>query len=193
MTTTVVLLALAYGLLAIMLLLIVLSSGINLVVRALATIATLAFMFTTYFTVGELRGWPSDTGLPASFQLLWGRVVEPAPLTQEKGHIFLWAEELDEDNYPSGWPRAYMLPYSSELAELVNGAVEQIEAGETVAGTLTKERALPDTADRMASEMERELSGKPSNDTFGERYVPFDFGDLNFDALPEPVTPEKLQ
>ena len=191
MTATIVLLSLAYGFLAILLLLVLLSSGINITVRIVMTFATLAFMFVTYFTIGELRGWPSDKGLPSSFQLLWGRVVEPDPLTETRGHVFLWVEELDEDNFPSGWPRAYMLPYNRELAELVNGAVEDIEAGESVAGVLTKERDLPDTADRMASDMERELSGKPSEDGFGERYVPFDFGDLNFGALPKPVTPEK--
>jgi len=192
-TTTVILIALAYGLLAAMLLVIVLSSAIGVVARLIFTVATLVFIFVSYMTIGELRGWPSDTGLPGSFQLLWGRVVEPDPLTQSRGHVFLWVEALDADNYPSGWPRSYMLPYSAELAELVNGAVEQIEAGETVAGALTKERARPDTADRMAGEVERQLSAKPSAETLGERYVPFDFGDLAFGALPVPVTPDKPQ
>ena len=37
---------------------------------------------------------------------LWTRVVEPNPSQQFAGAIYLWVEELDERNIPSGEPRA---------------------------------------------------------------------------------------
>ena len=39
------------------------------------------------------------------------------------GAIHLWVEALDDDNFPSGVPRAYRLPYDAHLAERTEAAV----------------------------------------------------------------------
>lgn len=122
-----------------------------------------------------------------------GPVVEPNPLIKDRGHVYLWVEELNEDNYPSGLPRAYQLPYSAELATLVNGAIEQLEAGNSIAGTMNQVHRERDTAERLAEDVQLQANGKPNTELLGERYVPFDFGDLSFAGLPPPVTPDKPQ
>ena len=55
--------------------------------------------------------------LPARFQLLWVRVVEPDAKIGDRGAIYLWIEEVDEHNVPDGVPRSYRLPYSRPLAD----------------------------------------------------------------------------
>ena len=79
--------------------------------------------------IGELRGLPSDGPIPAAFKLLWARVVEPNALPGEKGHVFLWLEELDADNYPSGIPRAYQLPHDPDLVRKTEAALVKIGRG----------------------------------------------------------------
>jgi hypothetical protein len=46
-----------------------------------------------------------------------------------KGAIYLWVEEVDENNVPSGLPRSYRLPYSLKLAERSLKARDEIMAG----------------------------------------------------------------
>ena len=103
MTTTlaILLLAGAYAAIAALLVMVLLASSLPLLARAAVVAVGVAGMFVTYFNIGELRGWPSDTALPPSFELLWGRVVEPNPRRRPRP-VYLWLEELDEQNYPSG-------------------------------------------------------------------------------------------
>ncbi|HZY69281.1 MAG TPA: hypothetical protein VFE52_11870 [Devosia sp.] len=190
-TVTILLLAGAYAVIVVLLVMVLLASSLPLLARAAVVSVGIAGMFVTYLNVGELRGWPSDTALPQSFQLLWGRVVEPDPVTEDRGHVFLWVEQLDESNFPSGRPRAYQLPYSPELASLVNGVIEELKAGNSIAGTMNQLHRERDTAERLAEDIEIEANGRADPDLLGERYVPFDFGDLSFAGLPTPVTPDK--
>ncbi len=98
MTLTILLLAGAYALLAAFLLLILISARMPIALKALATLAAAALVPWTYHGIGELRGLPTDSEPPAHFKLHWARVVEPNLLMKEKGHVFLWIEELDDQN-----------------------------------------------------------------------------------------------
>ena len=86
-------------------------------VKATAIVVTSLFFVEVFFASKGLLGWPRAGQLPAKFQLLWARVVEPDLKLANPGAIYLWVEEVDENNVPGGVPRSYRLPYSLPLAD----------------------------------------------------------------------------
>ena len=81
-----------------------------------------------------LLGWASVDRLPPSFKLLQARIVEPHSLEGDPGAVYLWVEALDDDNRPSGVPRAYRIPYSDKLADKTDKAQSEIAAGHPQGG-----------------------------------------------------------
>lgn len=194
MTVTILLLAGAYAIVAAILLLILLVARLPLALKGLATLAVAALIPWTYHAIGELRGLPTDSAPPARFMLHWARVVEPNLLMKEKGHVFLWLEELDEQNFPTGLPRAYALAYDPELVKKVEVAMGKIKEGEEVAGTITEQptEEMGDTAENLAEKVaEGARPSGPSSSEVGDRYFEFDSSMLTFDEAPAPVTPDK--
>lgn len=194
MTATIILMAGSYALVAALLAVIVVTARLPLAVKLVATLATGIMITWSYYNIGELRGLPTDGPPPAHFKLHWARVVEPNALMKEKGHVFLWLEELDDKNYPSGTPRAYSLPYDPDLVKKVDAAMGKIMDGQVVSGTIntkpTEEKK--DTAENLAQKVKDSArpSG-PGSDSVGERYFKFDPTMLTFGAAPAPITPEK--
>lgn len=196
MTFTIVTLTGAYALVAALLAYVVLLSRLHWVFKSLATAATIALIPLTLNGIGELRGLPTDGPIPFSFRMLWAQVIEPAPLQSEKGHVFLWLQTLDGDNFPVGLPRAYQLPYSDDLKIKVGEAMGKIAQGEQIQGTIETEKSQPEeTAEALAQEIDAaEMSGNPAgtgSGTVGERIFQFDPGMLTFGVEAAPVTPEK--
>ena len=68
--------------------------------KAAAIVVTSVFFVEVFFATKDLLGWPRTGQLPARFQLLWVRVVEPDSKTGDRGAIYLWIEEVDENNVP---------------------------------------------------------------------------------------------
>jgi hypothetical protein len=132
--TSVVFLSLAYVLLSALLLLVVAYLPIPRLAKIAAILAASVFYVVVFFATQGLLGWSAPVAVPARFQVLWTRVIEPNPARQEPGAIHLWLEELDEANLPSGVPRAYLLPYSAALAQRVSAAQEEIEKGHPQGG-----------------------------------------------------------
>lgn len=193
MTFTILTLAGSYALVAALLAWLVIASRAHLVFKLVATAATALLIPLTYIGIGELRGLPMDAPPPLSFQLHWARVVEPNPLTDEPGHVFLWLEALDAENYPSGTPRAYQLPYDPDLVRKVEVVLGLIAGGEGVAGTIADEAEVTgEIAEDLAAEVRAvsERSG-PDAGMVGDRGYRFEPGDLVFGEAPTPVTPEK--
>ena len=62
-------------------------------------------------------------------------MVEPDPKISDPGAIYLWVEELDENNVPSGTPRSFKLRYTVPLADGSNKAKDEIMAGNPQEGT----------------------------------------------------------
>ena len=102
----------------------------------LAIIAIMgAFYAAVFFLSQSLVGWAAASVVPERFQVLWTRIVEPNLSRQSEGAIYLWVEELDEHNIPSGEPRAFIVPYSAELADKVSMAQGEIKKGNPQGGT----------------------------------------------------------
>ena len=194
MTFTILTLTAAYALVASLLAYLLLLSRLHWVFKGLATLSVVALIPLTFIGVGELRGLPSDGDPPDSFRMLWAQVIEPNPLQGEKGHVFLWLQRLDADNFPLGQPRAYQLPYSDDLKVKVNEAMGQIAQGEEIQGKVDAKKALPDaTSEALAQEIKTGLQeARPgATSTVGEKIMTFDPAMLTFTQEAAPVTPGK--
>jgi hypothetical protein len=135
MTLTLLAISVAYVVIGVLLLSAGLTSRLPWWLKAAAIVVTSVFFIEVFFATKGLLGWPGTGRLPARFQLLWTRVVEPDPKAADAGAIFLWVEEVDENNVPSGVPRAYQLPYTKPMAERSLKARDEIMSGNPQEGT----------------------------------------------------------
>jgi hypothetical protein len=135
MTATLIAISAAYVVMGVLLLSVGLTSPLRWWVKAAAIVLTSAFFVEIFFATKGLLGWPGGGRLPARFQLLWTRVVEPDPKIHDAGAIFLWVEEVDENNVPTGTPRSYRLPYTKPLADRSLKARDEIMSGNPQEGT----------------------------------------------------------
>ena len=193
MTALILGLTAAYGLIGALLVWIVVASKLPFVARAGVVLLFAAAAPFTYYGVGELRGLPSDGPPPSSFIMHWARVVEPNPLVDDPGHVFIWLEALDDENFRSGIPRAYQLPYDEDLVRRVEAAMGMIQGGEEVAGTIDREADIEEsTAEQLAGEQnDAAEDARPESSTIGDRGYAFDPSQLTFGPAPVPVTPVK--
>ncbi|MEM3000582.1 MAG: hypothetical protein QXU32_00870 [Nitrososphaerales archaeon] len=116
-------------------------------------IKTLAIVMCGYFSLvlwnslGTYAGWPTTNEPPDEFILHWAIVVEPNKTENESGAIFIWITGVHEHkNYLTflGYsplnmePRAYKLPYSRQLHQAIDGAMQSLRKGRIVRGRKCK-------------------------------------------------------
>jgi len=130
----VLVLSVGYALIGALLLMILVYARLGWRIKATVVIVTSAFYITSFIGVRGLLGWASSDRLPPRFKLLQARIVEPHSLAGDPGSIYLWVETLDDDNRPSGIPRAFRVPYSDKLAEKTDKAISDIAAGHPQGG-----------------------------------------------------------
>jgi hypothetical protein len=135
MNTVVLAISVAYVLMAVLLLCMGLTSRFAWWLKGVVIVVTSIFFIESFFATKSLLGWPGTGQLPHRFQLLWTRVVEPDPKIADPGAIYLWVEELDENNVPSGTPRSFRLRYTQPLADRSNKAKDEIMSGNPQEGT----------------------------------------------------------
>ena len=109
-------LSISYALLGVLLLAILTFAKLSWPIKASLIVVTSAFYVVNFLASRALLGWSSIDPLPPRFKLLQARIVEPHSLAGDAGAIHLWVEELDKDNFPSGEPRAYRLPYERQAS-----------------------------------------------------------------------------
>jgi hypothetical protein len=129
MTLTLLGISAAYVVLSLVVLSMGLTSRFAWWVKASTIVVSSGFFVEVFFASKGLLGWPASGALPPKFQLLWTRVVEPDVKAGDRGAIYLWVEEVDGNNVPSGLPRSYRLPYSVKLADRTLKARDEIMAG----------------------------------------------------------------
>jgi hypothetical protein len=129
MTLTLLAISAAYVVLSLVVLSMGLTSRFAWWVKAGTIVVSSGFFVEVFFASKGLLGWPASGALPPKFQLLWTRVVEPDVKVGNRGAIYLWVEEVDDNNVPSGLPRSYRLPYSVKLADRTLKARDEIMAG----------------------------------------------------------------
>ncbi len=134
LASVIIWLSIAYALLGVLLLLISVFARVPWPVKAGAIVLTSAFYVVSFFATRGLLGWSSIDPLPPKFKLLGAHIVEPHSLEGDPGAIHLWVEALDDDNFPSGVPRAYRLPYNARLAEKTEAAIKASAEGKPQGG-----------------------------------------------------------
>ena len=208
MMSTVLSISVAYVMVAVLLLIIGLTSRIHWRSKALVIIGTTFFFVSVFFQTRNLLGWPSNAKLPIPAQLLWARVVEPNRMASEPGSVFMWVEQLDENNIPMGMPRAYRLPYSRVLADKAQKARDKIMEGNPLSlqedlnpgpkqdADDTKDRK-PDDKDSKKTEQTGDMQASMRNDD-GTSNLDMDEIDqlkqldqIQFAPMPPPLLPTK--
>jgi hypothetical protein len=187
-------LSIGYALLGLLLLLALTRTRLPWPVKAGAVVLTSAFYVLVYFRTAGLLGWSSPEPLPARFQLLWARSVEPNRALGEPGAVHLWVEELDADNFPSGVPRAYQRPYSTALARKVESARAEIGNGHPQGGRAEQfgsgEGGAPDGS--VAALRNAEAGGDPSGGgLLDSAFMRGDSQSIEFAPLPIRTLPPK--
>ena len=127
-------LSISYALIGALLLAVLIYARLPWSAKAVAVVVTSAFYLASFVGARGLLGWATIDRLPVTFKLLQARIVEPHSLEGDPGSIYLWVEALDDDNRPSGVPRAYRIPYRDSLAEKTDKAVSEIAAGRPQGG-----------------------------------------------------------
>lgn len=127
-------LSVGYALIGALLLMILVYARLGWRAKAMVVAVTSAFYIVSFIATRGLLGWASIDRMPARFKLLQARVVAPHSLAGDPGSIYLWVEALDDDNRPSGIPRAFRIAYSDRVAEKTEKAAEEIAAGHPQAG-----------------------------------------------------------
>lgn len=162
----------AYVVLAVLLLSINLYSRWRWPVKAVATLLVTAFYVVTYQSIPPLLGWPASQELPERFNLVAAYVEEPDKATGDDGAIYLWVTNLDE-GFENVRPRAYSVPFSSELHQEVAEASGKLRKGIPQLGETKDAKLGP--------------NGRPLDTSQqGQASVSVEFFDL-----PDPLFPEK--
>jgi hypothetical protein len=159
MTATLLAISAAYVVLGVLVLSVGLTSPFRWWVKAAAIVLTSGFFIEAFFSSKSLLGWPGTGRLPPRFQLLWSRVVEPDPKINDPGAIFLWVEEVDANNVPTGTPRSYRLAYTKPMADSTLKARDEIMSGNPQEGTADDMEENPMKPGAMANPAENPQDG----------------------------------
>jgi hypothetical protein len=192
MTASVLGLASAYLVLAVLLLSLNLTSLWRWWIKAGAVVVATAFFAVTYLTVNGLMGWPTAQRLPPRFNLVWTKVVEPDKKTNSAGAVYIWAEALDENNVPARTPRSYELAYTDALARKIAAAQEEREKGTEVMGRLDDDPSRRDDGSGKNIKMGQTQKNRDFEHVATDT-VPFrdDAALITFQDLPPVVLPDK--
>ena len=169
-------------------------------VKAGAIIVTSAFYVVSFYATRGAARLVVGRSVAGAFQAPAGaRIVEPHSLAGDPGAIHLWVEELDDDNRPSGVPRAYRLPYDVHLAEKTEAAIkasaERQAAGRRPHGGFRhrRRRRESDHGARDHAELDHhDRGGDPwTGGPLDPGVAPDQSGSIVFSPLPPPRMPPK--
>lgn len=192
MSTSVAGLVAAYAVVTMLLLSLNLTSLWRWWIKAAAIILTTAFFGVSYVTINGLMGWPTAQKLPPRFTLVSSVIDEPDKRTNNPGHIYVWATEIDANNVPTATPRSYQIGYSGALARKISGAQEKHDHGQEVMGVVSDKQPPTDAEPRSDIKQGRMMDNNgqqtPATDTVSIKEVG---DDLTFEDLPPVVLPDK--
>ena len=143
MDVAVVLLSVAYVLVAALLLSLCLKTSYTPRLKATAVVFTTCLYVASWFGYQAMSGWASTQSLPEDFRLLWVSIEERQKTDRNPGYIYYWVRTLDEAGLPVGPPRAHRVRWSEAAAEDAEAAVSAIEEGQQLNGTLSRNLMAP--------------------------------------------------
>jgi hypothetical protein len=191
-------LTIAYALIGALLLALLVYARLPWPAKAAAIVVTSCFYLVSFVGARGLLGWSSPDPLPPRFKLLQARIVEPHSLEGEPGAIHLWVEALQDDNRPSGVPRAYRLPYNAKLAAKTEQAIAASADGRPQGGRTadfgTGDGGVAEEATRLVtpSTITTTGGGDPSTGSPVDPGFKHDENQsISFAPLPAPLMPKK--
>ena len=191
LTAEIILIISIFIFITVILLLIVLRAQINWIIKLILIIGSSLIYVGTYQGMVNFTGWPTELKLPNKFQIHWTHIREPDKFTKAEGAIYLWVEELDQYNVPSGIPRAYKLPYTPPLEDAITLVHTNIEQGIDQAAEVQE---LNDEEIALYNERNRENTLKSKDQEFlGYRMFQSISGvyQITFGDIPETELPDK--
>ena len=135
---------------ALILWLVIISKGSMWTAKSIVITLTTLFTIIVFLSLKNFIGWPSKAKLPKEFQLHWAIVHEPNKLNRNKGYIYMWATELNENNKGSGIPRAYKSKYTRKNHEQVAAALLRLEDGILQKGEKVENKQEIDTEEDLS-------------------------------------------
>jgi hypothetical protein len=191
-------LTISYALIGALLLALLVYARLPWPAKAAAILVTSCFYLVSFFGARGLLGWSSPDPLPPRFKLLHARIVEPHSVEGEPGAIHLWVEALGDDNRPSGFPRAYRLPYEAKLAEQAEKAIAASAEGKPQGGRTadfgTGDGGVAEEATRLVTPSTITTTGGGDPSTGSPLDPSFNHGEnqsISFGLLAPPVMPKK--
>ena len=175
-------LTLAYVATAALLLNLNLSTARPFAVKAGAVVLVTGLYFTAWQAQKGLLGWATPAPVPATFRLHWVTVDEPDKAADGPGAIYLWVRELDDAGLPNGPPRAHQLPWDEDTAATMQEALAQLEEGEPLNGTFTRQAVAPEAGELEPTARADQPDGSATN-VEGPRF--------EFRRAPPPTLPPK--
>lgn len=196
----------AYVLLAVLLLSLNIASLWRWWVKLGAIVLTTGAFIGTYMAITGLVGWPSPQPMPSRFSLLSTRIIEPDKANGAPGRLYMWVEEIDQDNLPISQPRNHEVAYTAELAEKLNGAQQLLDQGQEVLGEMLEQPAGQEAEEATdASDNQNGRPDAPENESdtvrtggssqqggpAGEGYLLDITESLQLSDMPPPELPDK--
>lgn len=124
MTRDLVMLSASYAFVVFVLLLILIRSRLAVWLRVIAVLLAAGIYVLHFYSLENLRGWPTAAELPESFMLKAWQITEPNRAAQQSGRIDIW---IQADDWEA--PRAYELAYSKILHEQLEAAGTRMAEG----------------------------------------------------------------
>lgn len=177
------LLGIAYAVVAALLLNLNLASPWRREIKIAAIFLVTALYVGAYIGAQNLRGWAIAEAPENPFKLHWAVIDEPDKVNGTAGRIYILAQPMDAGGALRGAPRLHALPFSPELADAVEEALEQIEGGKPFEARLAYKQASPPEE----AKIQKREGQSASQDSAGERNTL----KLEFRDLPVPNLPPK--
>lgn len=176
-------LAIAFALVAALVLNLWLRTNWSLGFKLGAVFLTAALYVGTYYGLREMQGWPIREPLPEQFRLAWAMIEEPDKATGHEGWIYVWLRPLDATGEPFGKPRAHQLPFSDNTASQVQDAIAAMDGGKPMNGYLSRGSITPVEAEETSVDGIPTGTAPPAEPEDGLR--------IEFRAPPGPALPMK--
>lgn len=177
------LLSIAYAVVAALLLNLNLASPWRREIKIGAIFLVTALYVGAYIGAQNLRGWAIAEPPANPFKLHWAVIEEPDKANGTPGRIYILAQPMAAGGALRASPRLHALPFSPELADAVEEALEQIEGGRPFEARLAYKEARPPEE----AKIQKREGQSASENSAGERTTL----KLEFRDLPVPDLPPK--
>lgn len=111
--------------------LLLIKTDLNLPTKFIALGVVIVFFWVQFYALQQYSGWPTNAALPQEFILIATDVHEPNQKTGEKGVMYWWIREHEDNSIP---PRVYELPYEAQMHKQTEQVIKDQKQGGVYVG-----------------------------------------------------------